>query len=78
MNFFHACIPWMEQMQVTAAAGAPLNDFVFKFPENESFSCQKNKTKHLVLPHGVGHSSTCKEGELALSHLYSSIISNCY
>lgn len=33
---------------VSAAAGAQLNDFVFKFPENKSFSCQKNKTKDLV------------------------------
>lgn len=38
----------MEEMQVTAALGAQLNDFVFKFPENESFNCQKSKPKHLV------------------------------
>lgn len=48
MNLLCAYIQGMKQMQVTAAVGAQLNDFVFKFPENESFSCQKNKTKHLV------------------------------
>lgn len=31
-----------------AAAGAQLTDLACKFAANESLSCQKNKTKHLV------------------------------
>jgi len=48
MNPFPACTQGRQQMKVTAAAGAQLNDFPFRFPENESLGCQMNKTKHLV------------------------------
>lgn len=49
----------------------------FQISRKWKLQLPKEQNKAPGLPHGVGHSSTCKEGGLALSHLYSSVISSC-